>query len=177
MEKNELMESTRQHSSVPPWLILTDASATTTTMDAVDSQDTAEETASIRGQSAGVALIVACSSGGGDSDIDYPGEGKKYLWRRPILPRPAYASGGHPFVYTALEEYLGSPGEAVASMSPWPDLWERVEPEPTRLRGVFPHTSHRKVLFSETLKFKTADLPRWKPKVIIGLRTFEGKDG
>ncbi|MDL1959594.1 MAG: hypothetical protein LWX01_11830 [Deltaproteobacteria bacterium] len=182
MEEKELVKSIEsiekdwQHTHHPALLYSTGMSATMTEMDTAYSLDIAEETVLIREQSPGVALIVPCLSGGGEPDIEYLGEGKKYLWREAILPLLAYASAKQPFIYAALEEYLGSPGEAVASTSPWPDLWERIEPEPARLRGVFSHTPHRKVLFSETLKFKTADLPRWKPKVIIGLRTFEEED-
>jgi hypothetical protein len=181
MEERELVKSIEkdwQHVHHPELLYSTGVLATATEMDTADSLDIAEETASIREQSPGVALIVPCSSGGGESDIEYLGEGKKYLWPGAILPRSAYASAKQPFIfiYVAHEEYLGWPSEAVASTSLRPDPWEPTEPEPERLRGVFSHTPHRKVLFSETLKFKTADLPRWKPKVIIGLRTFEEED-
>ena len=180
MEENELVKSIKkdwQYTHHPAWLYSTGVSATATEMDTADSLDIAEKTVSIREQSPGVALIIPCSSGGGESDIEYLGEGKKYLWREAILPQLAYASAKQPFIYVAFEEYLGSPGEAAASMSPWPDLWERIEPEPERLRGVFSHTPHRKILFSQTLKLKTAELPRWKPKAVIDVRTFEGKDG
>lgn len=199
MAKNKLIESvggTQQDSFHPEWLSSTSATTTTTEIDRVNVEDIDVDTVSLEGtdmdvvyvqgisaesgltggQSRGVAVIVACASVGGKSDIDYVCEGHKYFWRRVGTLGLKYASVRQPFIYEALEEYLGFPGEAVASMSPWPDLWERVEPEPTRLRGVFSHTPHRKVLFSETLKFKTADLPRWKPKVIIGLRTFEEGD-
>jgi hypothetical protein len=47
---------------------------------------------------------------------------------------------------------------------------------PTDLRGVFRTNYPRKILFSKTVTFKTAELPRWKPKNIIGLRTFDEKD-
>ena len=199
MAEKELIESTEgtwQDSFRPAGMNWTGATTTTTEIDRVNVEDIDTDKVSLEGtdmdvvyvevispesgltegQSRGVAVIVTCASVGGKSDIDYVCEGKKYFWRRAGTLGLKYASGRQPFIYETLEEYLGVPGEAIASMSPWPDLWERVEPEPTRLRGVFPHTSHRKVLFSETLKFKTADLPRWKPKVIIGLRTFEEED-
>jgi hypothetical protein len=60
--------------------------------------------------------------------------------------------------------------------SPCQEPGHHSKPQPTDCRGVFPTNYHRKVLFSKTVIFKTPDLPRWKPKNIIGLRTFEDKD-
>lgn len=199
MAENELVESTKatwQHSFHPAWMNWSSATTTTTEIDRVNVegidvdtvsledtdtdvvyvQSISPESGLIGGQSRVVAVIVACVSVGGKPDIDYVCEGQKYFWRRAGRQGLNYVSGGQPFIYEALEEYLGFPGEAVASMSILPEFWEHGEPEPKRLRGVFSHTSRRKVLFSETLKFKTVELPRWKPKVIIGLRTFEEED-
>ncbi len=50
------------------------------------------------------------------------------------------------------------------------------QPEATNARGVFPTNYHRKVLFTKKVTLKTSELPRWKPKNIIGLRTFEEED-
>ena len=47
------------------------------------------------------------------------------------------------------------------------------EPEPMRERGVFCLKYHRKVLFTKLVTLKTADLPRWKPKIVIDRRTLE----
>ena len=58
----------------------------------------------------------------------------------------------------------------------WPDLYRYGQSRSADGRGVFPTNYPRKILFSKTLTFKTAELPRWKPKNIIGLRTFEEKD-
>jgi hypothetical protein len=199
MAENELIESTErslQGSFHPARMNWTGATTTTTEIDRVDVEDMDVDTFSLEGtdldvvcvqgispesgltggQSRGVAVIVACASVGGKSDVDYVCEGLKYFWRRAGRQGLNYASGRQPFIYEALDEYLGFPGEAVASMSLLPVFWGHGEPEPKRLRGMFSHTSRREVLFSERLKFKTGELPRWKPKVIIGLRTFEEED-
>jgi hypothetical protein len=55
-------------------------------------------------------------------------------------------------------------------------LWRYSQSRPADGRGVFPTNYPRKILFSKTVTSKTAELPRWKPKKIIGLRTFEEKD-
>ena len=41
---------------------------------------------------------------------------------------------------------------------------------------VFSPKYRRKVLFTKLIEVRTADLPRWKPKNIIGMRTFEEED-
>ncbi len=58
----------------------------------------------------------------------------------------------------------------------YPRYPQVIEPEPADSRGVFPANCRRKVLFTKKVKLKTSDLPRWKPKAIIGLQTFEEED-
>jgi len=60
--------------------------------------------------------------------------------------------------------------------SVWSNLSRYDQSLPTDWRGVFPTNYPRKVLFSKPVTFKTSELPRWKPKNIIGLRTFEEED-
>jgi len=81
-----------------------------------------------------------------------------------------------PIVYHVIEDDLGFPGEAVGSVSPWPVLWRYDQPEPADSRGVFPTNYRRKVLFTKQVTLRTSELPRWKPKAIIGLRMFEEED-
>jgi hypothetical protein len=126
------------------------------------------------------AVIVACSSGGGKGEVasvtSFQG-GRKYLWQ-PLCGRAiGYSTRRRPFIYVALEELLGFPGEMAATTSFLPELWVQEEQEPIGLRGTFFHTPQRKVLFSQVVELKIADLPRWKPKVMIGKPTFEGEDG
>ena len=130
----------------------------------------------VRRPSADVAVLVASKSGSGKPTLDYSCMGKKYLWRRTASHRLAYTAGIMPIIFQVIEEDLGFPEEAVGSVSPWPALWRCKQPEPTDLRGVFPTNYPRKVLFTKQVTFKTSELPRWKPKKIIGLRTFEEED-
>ena len=120
-----------------------------------------------------VAVLVASKSGSGNPNLDYSCVGKKYLWRRTASHGLAYTPGMMPIIYQVIEDDLGFPDEAVGSVSPWPALWRYEQPEPTDLRGVFPTNYPRKVLFTKPVIFKTSELPRWKPKNIIGLRAFE----
>jgi hypothetical protein len=123
-----------------------------------------------------VAVLVACKSGSGELNLDYSCVGKKYLWRRPTSHGLAYTSCIMPIVYHVIEDDLGFPGEAVGSVSPWPVLWRYDQPEPADSRGVFPTNYRRKVLFTKQVTLRTSELPRWKPKAIIGLRMFEEED-
>jgi hypothetical protein len=41
---------------------------------------------------------------------------------------------------------------------------------------VFSPRYQRKILFTKPIEIRTADLPRWKPKNIIGMRTFEEEE-
>lgn len=50
------------------------------------------------------------------------------------------------------------------------------EPDPSVWRGVFVVNVPRKVLFTKRLRFKTADLPRWEPHIVIDRRTIERND-
>jgi hypothetical protein len=112
---------------------------------------------------------VSLESGSGKPDLINLYEVKKYFWHPAI-------SGRQPYIYEVLKEYLGFPGEPVGSVSPWPELWQHREPQPAEGRGVFYTNYPRKIMFSKTVTFKTSELPRWKPKTIIGLRTFEEKN-
>ncbi len=43
-------------------------------------------------------------------------------------------------------------------------------------RGIFFPFYHPKVLFSEQIEVRTADLPRWKPRITIDRRTLTRED-
>ncbi|MEA1883994.1 MAG: hypothetical protein U9N62_05700 [Thermotogota bacterium] len=120
--------------------------------------------------------LVAHQPGSGEPNFGYSSAGEKYLWRRATSYGLAYTAGMMPIIYQVIEDDLGFPGEAVGSVSPCFLLWRHDEPEPADSRGVFPTDYHRKVLFTKKVKLRTSDLPRWKPKAIIGLRTFEEED-
>jgi hypothetical protein len=76
--------------------------------------------------------------------------------------------------YLIQVEYPGLQDESIATTSTAPKLLLAHEDSgPTRERGVFCPKYHRKTLFSQPVTFKTADLPRWKPKIVIDRRTLE----
>ncbi len=141
----------------------------------VDTDDIAERALYQRRQSVKVAVLVACQPGSKDTDPDCQREAKKYLWYPTVSPILNYASEV-PVVYEVLDEHMGFPDEAVGSVYPWPERWQQSEPQPTDLRGVFLTHCPRKVLFTKPITSRTSDLPRWKPKRIIGLRAFDEED-
>jgi len=170
------IDQTWQDLSFSMWEHPASTTATTTEMAAVEQEDISEKARLIRNQSLDVAVLVVCPSGGEKSEFVNLREDKKYFWRVVTSQGLVYTLGQQPYIYQALEEYLGFPGEAVGSVSPWPELWQSGEPQPTSQRGVFYLNYPRKVLFTETITFKTKELPRWKPKAIIGKQSFEEKD-
>jgi len=179
MEEKEIVEAIDkawQGLSYPFWEHLESTTATTMELAMIETEDIAKRTRLPIRQSVNVAVLVPFESGSGKPDVVYPYGGKKYLWCPAISPGAVYASGRQPYVYEVLEEYIGFPGESVGSVSPWPELFQYGEPQPTDGRGVFYTNYPRKVIFSKTVTFKTSELPRWKPKTIIGLRTFEERN-
>ena len=118
----------------------------------------------------------------GPSAEDIPAEEKNAIWGKyywPVLRGPgASLSAGKSYVlsFEVSEEQLGYPENVVALTSRWPALWRQVEFDPTVWRGVFPLTHKRKVLFSKKIKIRTAEIPRWKPKITLERRMLEGED-
>jgi len=179
MEEKEIVEAIDQAWQglfSPMWEHPESTTATTMEMATVEIEDISKRARLPISQSPDVAVLVACPSGSGKSDLVNLYEGKKYFWYPAISPGLVYASGRNPYIYEVLEEYLGFPGESVGSVSPWPELWRYDQPEPPDARGVFPINYRRKVLFTKNVTLRTSELPRWKPKTIIGLRTFEEED-
>ena len=76
-------------------------------------------------------------------------------------------------VYGMPEEYLGFPGDAIATTSVLSKPWEEAEPDPNVWRGVFCPNYNRRILFTEEVILKTAELPRLQPKITIDRRTLE----
>ena len=142
----------------------------------IELEDFADTDKSAKKPSVDVAVLVACESGSRELNLDYSCVGKKYLWRRAASHGLVCTSSMMPMIYHVIEDDLGFPGEAVGSVSPWPLLWRYGEPEPADSRGVFPTNYRRKVLFTKKVTLRTSELPRWKPKAIIGLRMFEEED-
>jgi len=179
MEEKEVVKSigrTLQYPFFQIWQNPANTTATTMEIGIVEPENIAEETQLQKRQSADVAVFVAHASVSDKINMTYLSEDKKYFWRPAISPGLVYASGRQPYIYEVLEEYLGFPGEAVGSVSPWPVLWRYGHPEPTDARGIFPTNYRRKVLFTKEVTLRTSELPRWKPKTIIGLQTFEEED-
>ncbi len=169
----ESIDQVWEDSYSPTWE--TPPATTATTMETADiePEDFSDTNELAKKSFADITVLVPFEVGSGKPILAYPHEEKKYLWRQAISSGLVYTSGMIPIIYQALEDDLGFPGEAVGSVSPWPVLWRQSEPQPADLRGVFRTNYPRKVLFTKPVAFKTSELPRWKPKTIIGLRAFE----
>ncbi len=77
--------------------------------------------------------------------------------------------------YGTREEGLEGDPEIKAKLSQ-SGLWQRPEPDSSAWRGVFSPLYHPKVLFSEQIEVRTADLPRWKPCITIDRRMLKRGD-
>lgn len=65
------------------------------------------------------------------------------------------------------EEYLGTPGELLPTASPWPAFWRLPEEEAPEPPEAVYFSYRKKILFTEEVNLKTAELPRWKPRALI----------
>ena len=72
-------------------------------------------------------------------------------------------------------EQLGLPGDAVASESPWPLLWNQPFSSSRSRPGVVFITHRRPTIFEEHLVLHTASLPWWRPQIAINRRRVEKK--
>jgi hypothetical protein len=96
---------------------------------------------------------------------------KRYYWN---TEKTAFLMGCSGVItYLIQGEYLGLQDESIATTSTSPKLLPNEDTDRRVWRGVFSPRYHRKILFSQPVTFKTADLPRWKPKVVIDRRTLE----
>lgn len=117
------------------------------------------------------AIAVYPFSPEGSQDIAIRGPMRRLYW---VTGSAGWEGGKSPCVIVTPEEYLLSPNIAIATASlAWTDLFEESEPKPHVWRGTFGPVYDRKVIFSQEVVLKTADLPRWQPHVMIDRRTFE----
>jgi hypothetical protein len=178
MEEKRVMEFIDQvweDSYSPMWE--TSPATTATTMETADIEpEDFSDTNELAKKSFADITLVPFEVGSGKPIPAYPHEEKKYLWHQAISSGLVYTSGMIPIIYQVLEDDFGFPGEAVGSVSPWPVLWRHDQPAPVDERGVFPTNYRQKVLFTKKVALRISELPRWKPKTIIGLRTFEEED-
>lgn len=172
----ESIDQAREDSCCPVWKSTTTNTATSIGAVGIEPEDFSDTIETARKPFINVAILVSRQPGSGESDFDSSSAGEKYLWRRAVSQGMAYTSDMMPIIYQVIEDDLGFQGEAVGSVSPWPLTWRYGEPEPAESRGVFPTNYRRKVLFTKKVILETSDLPRRKPKAIIGLQTFEEED-
>lgn len=134
----------------PIWL----NSPTTTTY-------TQEQSYTVRGDVPEKTDVILLSSEGGTR-----GAAVKWRWRPSRgaqLPAMRY--------FFRFIEHIGLPGDTAASVISRSELRQRPEPDTRVWRGVFSPPYRRKELFSQSVKLRTADLPKWKPHITIDRRT------
>lgn len=176
MEEKELMVSTDRSWQGPYNTQYPNSPSTITQGEAVTLEDTGDEPISTGTEDLTVAVLVASSPSGWETSTVQLRGSRKYLFRHVHGPRLFYVSGTYPIVYEALEEDIGFGDDVIASVSPWPKLWQQEDLEPSGWRGAFYPTYHRKVIFSKTMILRTASLPRWKPSARIQMRAFESEN-
>jgi len=180
MEEKGVMESTNQaweDSYFSTWEMPPATTATAMGEANIDAEDSADTAEFGRRSFTGVTVLVHFEPGSAKPNLAYPHEGKKFLWRQAVSSGFVYTPSMNPVIAClALEDDLGFPVETIGSVSPWPLFWRYDQPEPPDARGVFPTNYRRKVLFTKKVRLRISELPRWKPKTIIGLREFEEED-
>ena len=127
-------------------------------------------------QAQAIAVVIVGSRSETEMTSISPHERRKYFWGIGNVPYSIQPELKPLLVYEATNEQLGFPGDAIASTSPWPELWQIEGFEPKPWRGVFTFTHKHKVLFSKTLSFRITELPRLRPHIVIDRRTRELRD-
>jgi hypothetical protein len=79
-------------------------------------------------------------------------------------------------VYEGYDEYLDSSSEDSSTIYRLSDFRGKAVEREIDLLGTCFIKYSRKVIFSKSLTLKTSELPRWKPKTILGKRTIEVED-
>jgi hypothetical protein len=120
-------------------------------------------------------LLISCNLRNDRPDKDRTCQVRHLLWR-------GSSTGGVSELYypnfvvfeSADDQWFTNACENIASLGGlWPELMEQFETIVSEFRGVYSPNYERKVIFSETITFKTSELPRWKPNSIIGKQNIE----
>jgi hypothetical protein len=94
--------------------------------------------------------------------------GKYYWWAELFKPQKGIQRSA--FVYEGYHENIYH--DYLSTLFNISNFLDTAEQE-VRVRGNYPLKIARKVLFSQSVTLNMADLPRWKPKAIIGKKTAE----
>ncbi len=120
-------------------------------------------------------VLISCNLRNDRPDKDRTCQAIKFLWRGSstvevsnlYYPNAIVFESSDDQSFTNASEHIASLGEL------WEELVEQVETKTSEFRGVYSPKYKRKVIFSETITFKTSELPRWKPNSIIGKQNIE----
>ncbi|MBI4596517.1 MAG: hypothetical protein HY730_09130 [Candidatus Tectomicrobia bacterium] len=123
-----------------------------------------------------LVIVKGTGSEGGISQPTLGQEWQKCFWHKTGTKDPGNTLEQFLSIYEASEDQIGFPGDTTTSTSPWPELWQEPEEDLQSWRGVFAPVYKRKAVFTKTMSFKTSELPRWKPNVVIDRRTLELAD-
>lgn len=162
--------------SEPIWASVDSSTITNTEIDVGDFEDSSDRYNYIPVQTQGVTALVSCEIGDEKSEFERKCQIIKYFWPPKQVIDFLYSFRNNVTILEGSEDYLGFTGEAVATMSKWPDFWNHIEYQEVNQRGVYSPKYRRKILFSKAITFKTAELRRWKPTALIGKRNLEVDD-
>jgi hypothetical protein len=98
---------------------------------------------------------------------------KAYWQSPPPISSLDVPASGCLIAFEGTPEQVGFPGDAVASTSPWPELWSKPTTPATHTRGLVVVDHRREELFETTVNLDTAKLPRWRPFIAEYRRTHE----
>ena len=124
-----------------------------------------------------ITILITCNLESDRPDKERICQIRKLFWREPPTQKFSRGITNDAIVLESPEEHLGfTAGVDTATTGLGSEMWEQAEAQESIWRGIYSPSYKKKVLFSKTLTFKTSELPRWKPKAIIGKRNFEDDD-
>ncbi len=174
----DIIEQTQNELSFPVSHNLSASAASNIDIELDDFEVSDQEMKPMPARTPNVGMFVAeCEWDTALSNFRPPCINRKYFWRKHPFYRFYSGLEERPIVIEVLGEQLGFPGETTTSTVPWPELWQSDEEQTHQFRGIVVPSYERKILFTKPLKFKTHELPRRKPKVIIGKQTSEEENG
>ncbi len=120
-----------------------------------------------------VIYLVVCEDENDERNFEQLCFVKKNIWRVENTKYLNTLPQRHTLILENTKDYIGNSADSIATMDQLSDLWQFSGTQDIDIRGTYSPTYKRKMLFSKPLTFRTSALRKWKPKAIIGKRSFE----
>ena len=120
-------------------------------------------------------VLITCNSRNERPDKHRACQARQVLWRgSSTVEDPYFYYPDATFFESPYNQWITNASEQIASMGElWSELVDQLESDLSQFRGVYSPNYEQKLIFSETITFKTSELPRWKPNSIIGKQNIE----